>query len=108
MDVVRQPGAAIGRDIAKGEAVEAELDHFISRRDARCRASEGDRATENLWEVSSRLQQARRAAALRAEWSEYHREQAERHRRTLAALISRHEAEAARLGATNQIGGDAA
>ena len=39
-------GWAIGRDIAKGEAVEAEIDVFISRRDAERRKSEGERAEE--------------------------------------------------------------
>jgi hypothetical protein len=34
---------------------------------------------------------------IRAEWYGWHCDQAERHRRTLEALIARHEAEAERL-----------
>ena len=33
----------------------------------------------------------------RAEWRDYHQNQAERHRRTLEALISHHEGEARKL-----------
>jgi hypothetical protein len=34
---------------------------------------------------------------IRAEWRNYHESQAERHRRTLAALIAHHEGEAQKL-----------
>jgi hypothetical protein len=39
-----------------------------------------------------------RAAETRQEWAQWHLEQARRHRATLAGLVARHEAEAARLG----------
>jgi hypothetical protein len=40
---------------------------------------------------------ARQHAEIRTEWERYHRDQAERHRRTLEGLIAHHEAQAARL-----------
>ncbi len=94
MDVMREPGRDLSREIAAGEAVEHELDAFITRRDRQRRETEGERAAEELWEASSRLPRARRTAAMRAEWCEYHRAQAERHRRNLGALVAYHEAEA--------------
>ena len=55
-----EPGWAIGSDIAKGEAVEAEIDVLISRRDAERRKSEGEWAAEDLWRASERRQEALR------------------------------------------------
>jgi len=63
---VMEPGAAIGRDIAKGESVEAEIDAFISRRDAHRRKSEGDRGEEEAFMVSERAYFARLEAERRA------------------------------------------
>jgi hypothetical protein len=49
-----EPGLSIGRSIARGEAVESELDAFISKRhEARVR-DEGERAVEDAWAESSR------------------------------------------------------
>jgi hypothetical protein len=45
-------------------------------------------------------QDATRAARTRRAWAEWHRDQAQRHRRTLADLIVHHEREAERLGGT--------
>jgi hypothetical protein len=94
----RPIGAALSRDIATGEKVEAELGSFISRRhDERVR-SEGSFAggEEALWAESERRHQAKRKHLVRLEWHAFHCGQAERHRRTLESLISFHEAEAAR------------
>ncbi len=92
-----EPGAAIGRDIAAGEAVEAEIDAFISRRDAQRRKSEGARAAEEAFMVSERAYFARQEAERRAAWVEYHRRQAQCHRRTLEDLIALHEERASKL-----------
>ncbi len=97
MDVMREPGKGISRDIARGEAVEKELDVFVSRRDTKRRESEGGRAVEELWQVSERLHDADRRAENRAAWLAFHLGQAERLRRNLAALVAHHEREAARL-----------
>ncbi len=42
---------------------------------------------------------ALRRAETRQEWAEWHRDQAERHRRALTDLVAHHEEQAARLGA---------
>jgi hypothetical protein len=77
-------------------AVDAELDRLIS-----CRASQNRRPDpdeqEELWKASVRNYNARRDAEIRAARVEYHRGQAVRLRATLEALISHHEAQAARL-----------
>src|SRR5215203_3846637 len=43
VDVAAQPGQAIGRDISRGEIVEAEIDAFISKRHDRRVRDEGER-----------------------------------------------------------------
>ncbi len=103
MDVAKlEPGRCIGRDIAKGEAVEHELDAFISKRhDARV-AAEGEREAEAVWVESERRHNARRREEHRAAWCEYHRDQAQRHRAVLEGLIAHHTEQAARLGATGE------
>ena len=92
-----EPGVGIGREIAAGEAVEKELDSFISRRDAERRKSEGDRAEEEKWMKSERRHDQYRRAENRAAWYGWHMDQAERHRRNLGALVAQHEAAAERL-----------
>ncbi len=77
MDVIRQPGAAIGRDIAKGEAVEAELDAFISRRHEQCRRSEAEREAEAAFREAERSLETRRRAENRAGWYRGHMARAE-------------------------------
>ena len=102
MDTVSRPGAGIGREIARGEAVEDELTRLVERRHGRRVTDEGERPNEEAWAESERRHSALRRDALRAEWCEYHREQAERHRRNLSALVDHHEAQAARLEATER------
>lgn len=97
MDVMRKPGVGIGWEIARGEAVEDELTRLVERRHERRVTGEGERPAEAAWAESERRHSALRSDALRAEWCEYHREQAERHRRNLAALVDHHEAAAERL-----------
>ena len=82
---------------ARGEKVEAEIDAFVLKRDAERRRTEGERAAEEIWMESERRYDARRVAGNRAAWREYHRDQAELHRRNLVALVAQHEAAAEKL-----------
>ena len=84
-------------DIARSEAVEAELDRLVERRHDLRVADEGDRPDEEAWAKAERRHDARRRAELRAAWYGWHIDQAERHRRNLAALVAQHEAAAERL-----------
>ena len=59
--------------VAKGEAVESELDAFIARRDKERRQSEGERAREALWQESVRRYNARQEQDHRAAWHEHWR-----------------------------------
>ena len=97
MEAMSNPGRALNRDISKGESVEAEISAFISRRDTQRRKTEGERPEEAAWVEHERTHNARRTAEMRAAWCEFHRGQAERHRRNLTALVAFHEAEAERL-----------
>ncbi len=83
-------------DIAKGEAVEKELDAMIERRSRQKDPEEESK----LWKESVRRHNARRREEMRAEWCEYHQDQAARHRAILEGLIARHKTEASRLQVT--------
>jgi hypothetical protein len=85
---VREPG----RDIARGEAVEAELDRLVERRYDLRVAEEGERPEHEAWTESERRYDVHRRAENRAAM-----DQAERHRRNLGALVAQHEAAAERL-----------
>jgi hypothetical protein len=50
----------IGSPTALGEAVEHELEAFISRRDKQCRRTEGERGEEVAWRESERREEAAR------------------------------------------------
>jgi hypothetical protein len=91
------PGATLSRDIAAGEHVEKEIDQFISRRHDQRVKAEGERAAEEAWGESTRAYEEKRRQVARLEWHAFHCGQAERHRRTLEALIACHEAAAERL-----------
>jgi len=93
VDVV---GESLSRVLAGGEQVDAEIDAFISRRDQKRRREEGERQEEMAWVESTRKHNAARDAELRDAWSEYHKEQAERHRAVLESLIEHHEQQAER------------
>ena len=93
----RVKGADSVDTLSRGEMVEKELDALITRRDDKRRQTEGERLEEELYEPSVRMWRERREAARRAEWCEYHQDQAARHRATLEALAAYHESEAARL-----------
>ena len=70
---------------------------FIERRDRQRRQSEDERRTEAAWMESERRYEEKRRRENRAAWYVWHLDQAERHRRTLEALIARHETQAALL-----------
>ncbi len=93
MGVRSEPGG----DVAPGEIVENELDRLIRKRHDRRVAQEGERSERVAWTESERRYDARRRAENRAAWYGWHMDQAERHRRNLAALVAQHEAAAERL-----------
>ena len=80
-------------EIARGEMVERELDAMIERRS---RQKDPDEESE-LWRESVRAYEEKRWQMARLEWHLYHTAQAERLRRTLEALASHHEEQAAKL-----------
>ena len=82
-----------GSPTAPGEAVEAELDRLIQRRS---RQKDPDEESA-LWRESVRAYEEKRRQIARAEWHLHHTSQAERLRRTLEALATHHEEQAARL-----------
>ena len=98
VDVMRQPGQALNRDIAKGESVEAEINAFISRRHEQRRKSEPERETEAAWRAAEKLQEAARRRENRAGWCSWHLDRASLY----ARLSVEHEAEAERLQATER------
>ncbi len=85
------------------ETVDTELDRLISRRASADHGTTADER-EELWKASVRAHNARIRDENRAAWSEYHRAQAERHRRTLEALVAHHERRAEELLAAGSPG----
>ena len=80
-------------DIARGEMVEKELDAMIERRSRQIDPQEDS----DLWQESAKAYEEKRRQMARLEWHLHHTAQAERLRRTLEALASHHEEQAARL-----------
>jgi hypothetical protein len=91
---MREPGAGIGRDISGGEAVEHELDAFISRRHEQRVAEEGERPEHEIWRESEMRYDAFKRAEDRAARLAYHEGQAARLRHALGELVAQHEAAA--------------
>jgi hypothetical protein len=81
--------------VARGEMVEAELNRMIEKRSRKGEQDPNER--EDLWVESFRRYQERERRQMRAEWYGWHCDQAERHRRTLEALIAHHEDAAQKL-----------
>jgi hypothetical protein len=79
--------------LARSEVVEAELSRLIEKRSTR--EVDPDERDE-LWKASVAAYNARRREENRLAWCEYHRDQAERHRAILEALIAEHRAQAER------------
>ena len=82
-----EPGQGIGRDIGSGEAVEHELDAFISRRHEQRLKSEPEREAEAAWKASERRQEAPRRRENAAGWYGWHM-----HRAALYGRLSREHA----------------
>jgi hypothetical protein len=82
-------------DIARSEAVEADLDRLIERRSRKGEVDPDEQ--EELWKESVRAYEEKRRQMARLEWHAFHCGQAERHRATLRALIEHHEEQAAKL-----------
>ncbi len=72
-----EPGRFVSRDIARGEAVEHELDAFVSKRHDQRVASEGERAVEEVWVDAERRQAAHRREENQHHWYEWHRYRAD-------------------------------
>jgi hypothetical protein len=94
----------LGSPTAPGDAVERELDAFISKRHEQRVQAEGERLALEMWQESERKYAERRREANRQVWTSFHEEQAERHRAVLDSLIAFHEEQAAKLLATQQQG----
>jgi hypothetical protein len=77
VDVMRPPGAALSHEVAKGEAVEAEIDAFISRRHKHRCKSEAERELGAAWKASERRQEAATRREARAGWYGRHMHRAE-------------------------------
>ena len=94
-------GAALSRNLgspmAPGEAVDRELTAFIEKHHEQRLKTEGERQEEEAWKTSVRVYEEKRRQIARLEWHAFHCGQAERHRRTLRALIAHHEMQAAKL-----------
>jgi ABC-type phosphonate transport system ATPase subunit len=82
-------------DAAHAEMVEKQLDAMIQRRSRKGDVDPDER--EELWKASVRAYEEKRRRMARLEWHLHHTAQAERLRRTLEALASHHEEQAARL-----------
>jgi hypothetical protein len=80
-------------EIARSEAVGADLDRLIERRS---RQNDPEEQSE-LWQASVDAYNEKRQKIARLEWHAFHCGQAERMRRTLEELISYHETRAQRL-----------
>jgi hypothetical protein len=93
-------GAALSRNLggptAPGEAVERELDAFISKRHERGVQDEGEHLALEMWRESERRHAERRREEMRAAWCEHHQGQAARLRTVLEELIAGHEQQAER------------
>ena len=76
------------------ERAEKSLDEFIN---SRSKAKDKANSEADLWRISERAHLEKRRAEHRDQWLDFHLGQAERLRRTMTALVEKHEAAAARL-----------
>ncbi len=79
------------------DTVDLELDQLLSKRASEDRRPDPDELepgyVESVRRFNARIHEENRRA-----WCEYHRQQAERHRGILAALVAHHERRAMELG----------
>ena len=75
MDVMKpEPGRALSRSIAPGDAADKGIDAFIEQRHRRRVETEGERAEEAVWAETTRREEARRRELVRAsrlDWWRY-------------------------------------
>jgi hypothetical protein len=91
-------------DVEHSERVERELDRLIEKRhDARV-AEEGERRELEAWQVTARIDDARKRRGRALDWYYFHLERAEGAERTGAAKAASHRVKAARLLRT-ELGG---
>jgi hypothetical protein len=83
-------------DVARTDAIDAELDRLIARRASQDRRPDPGEQDER-WKMSVAAYNAARIEENRQAWREYHQEQAACLRATLETLIAHHETQAARL-----------
>ena len=83
-------------DVIHRDTVDRDLERLLVTRASEDTTSDPT-TLEASYVESVRRFNARRTAANREAWSEYHRLQAERHRAVLEDLINHHETQAARL-----------
>ncbi len=76
------------------EAAEKQIDAFIN---SRSKAKDKANSEADLWRISEIKHREKRREEHRLAWYCFHLNQAERLRRTMEALISKHEAAAAKL-----------
>ena len=81
--------------VEHAEMVEKQLDAMIQRRARKGEVDPDDR--DELWKASVKAYNDKRRQMARLEWHLHHTAQAERLRRTLEALASHHEDQAAKL-----------
>ncbi len=89
-------GAPSPEQYAKGLRADSETTAFINKKHSQREAAGEPKSAQLIWRESEGRYDAARLARMRAAWAVFHYEMADRHRHTLAALVSRHEAEAAR------------
>jgi hypothetical protein len=65
---MRELGQDLSREIASGDRADAQIDAFITRRDAKRRESEGDWTSEAAWREAERRLETRRRVENRAGW----------------------------------------
>jgi hypothetical protein len=85
------------------EAAEAQINAFIERRSRNGETDPDEQ--EELWRESVARFNEREQQQIRAQWYGWHMDQAERHRRTLEALVSHHHGEAKKLLEDNEAKG---
>jgi hypothetical protein len=97
MDVAAEPRRGVGRDLAPGALVDAQIDAFIVQRHDKRVQGEGEREAEELWKQSERRRAAAERAANREAWIEYYEGHANRLEASLVALVGDYRRKAERL-----------
>jgi hypothetical protein len=96
-------------DIARGEKVEKELDHLITRRHEKRRVEEGETAEEALWRESVRHYEEQQSRQRLWEELRYHEAMVRTHTANAQVIVGRHREEVARceelLGLNGHKGG---